>query len=89
MTEAVYGRAGFRYGWKKQNVHIQRMQKALTQMNVQLHKVVSDITGITGMAIIRAIAAGEKDPQILAAKKHYRAKRSQRNCRRTEWGLSQ
>ncbi|MBD2249480.1 IS110 family transposase [Nostoc sp. FACHB-888] len=58
-------------------VHIQRMQKALTQMNVQLHKVVSDITGITGMAIIRAIAAGEKDPQILAAKKHYRAKRSQ------------
>ena len=53
------------------------MQKALTQMNVQLHKVVSDITGITGMAIIRAIAAGEKDPQILAAKKHYRAKRSE------------
>ncbi len=58
-------------------VHIQRMQKALTQMNVQLHKVVSDITGITGMAIIRAIAAGERDPQILAAKKHYRAKRSE------------
>ncbi|WP_242055791.1 IS110 family transposase [Nostoc flagelliforme] len=58
-------------------VHIQRMQKALTQMNMQLHRVVSDITGITGMAIIRAIAAGERDPQILAAKKHYRAKRSQ------------
>lgn len=58
-------------------VHIQRMQKALTQMNVQLHKVVSDITGITGMAIIRAIAAGERDPQILAAKKYYRAKRSE------------
>ncbi|MEH2425537.1 MAG: transposase [Nostoc sp.] len=46
-------------------------------MNVQLHKVVSDITGITGMAIIRAITAGETDPQILAAKKHYRAKRSE------------
>ncbi len=58
-------------------VHIQRMQKALTQMNVQLHKVVSDITGITGMAIIRAIAAGERDPQTLAAKKHHRAKRSE------------
>lgn len=58
-------------------VHIQRMQKALTQMNVQLHKVVSDITGTTGMAIIRAIVAGERDPQILAAKKHYRAKRSE------------
>jgi hypothetical protein len=56
-------------------VHIQRMQKALIQMNVQLHKVVSDITGTTGMAIIRAITAGERDPQILAAKKHYRAKR--------------
>lgn len=58
-------------------VHIQRMQKALTQMNVQLHKVVSDITGTSGMAIIRAIVAGERDPQILAAKKHYRAKRSE------------
>ncbi len=45
-------------------VHIQRMQKALTQMNVQLHKVVSDITGTTGMAIIRAIAAGERDSQL-------------------------
>ncbi|MDV2997850.1 MAG: hypothetical protein N4J56_007555 [Chroococcidiopsis sp. SAG 2025] len=58
-------------------VHIQRMQKALTQMNVQLHKVVSDITGTTGMTIIRAIVAGERDPQILAAKKHHRAKRSE------------
>jgi len=58
-------------------VHIQRMQKALTQMNVQLHKVVSDITGTTGMAIIRAIVAGERDPQILAAKRHHRTKRSE------------
>lgn len=46
-------------------------------MNVQLHKVVSDITGITGMAIIRAIVDGERDPQTLAAKKHHRAKRSE------------
>lgn len=58
-------------------VHIQRMQKALTQMNVQLHKVVSDITGTTGMAIIRAIVAGERDLQILAAKRHHRTKRSE------------
>ena len=47
--------------------HIQHMQKALTQMNLQLHHVVSDITGATGMRIIRAIVAGERDPAILAA----------------------
>lgn len=38
-------------------VHIQRMQKALIQMNVQLHQVVSDLTGTTGLSIIRAIVA--------------------------------
>ena len=42
-------------------------------MNVQLHKVISDITGTTGMAII----AGERDPKILAAKRHQRTKRSE------------
>jgi hypothetical protein len=47
--------------------HIQHMQKALTQMNLQLHHVVSDITGVTGMSIIRAIVAGERDPRILAS----------------------
>lgn len=47
--------------------HIQHMQKALTQMNLQLHHVVTDITGATGMAIIRAIVAGERDPATLAA----------------------
>jgi transposase len=47
--------------------HIQHMQKALTQMNLQLHHVVTDITGATGMAIIRAIVAGERDPTVLAA----------------------
>jgi transposase len=46
--------------------HIQHMQKALTQMNLQLHHVVTDITGATGMAIIRAIVAGERDPATLA-----------------------
>jgi len=46
--------------------HIQHMQKALTQMNVQLHHVIRDITGKTGMAILRAIVAGERDSQQLA-----------------------
>lgn len=46
--------------------HIQHMQKALMEMNLQLHHVVSDITGATGMRIIRAIVAGERDPDILA-----------------------
>jgi hypothetical protein len=45
-------------------------------MNLHLHKVVSDITGLTGMAIIRAIVAGEHDPQTLAALKHPRIKSS-------------
>lgn len=47
--------------------HIQHMQKALTQMNLQLHHVVSDITGVTGLLIIRAIVAGERDPAVLAS----------------------
>ena len=46
--------------------HIQHMQKALTQMNLHLHNVISDITGVTGMAIIRNIAAGVTDPKFLA-----------------------
>jgi transposase len=47
-------------------VHIQHMQKALHLMNVQLTNVLSDITGVTGLTIIRAILAGERDPQRLA-----------------------
>jgi len=47
--------------------HIQHMQKALTEMNLQLHHVVADITGATGgLRIIRAILAGERDPEALA-----------------------
>jgi transposase len=45
--------------------YIQQMQKALTQMNVQLHHVIADITGETGMRIIRAIDKGERDPCVL------------------------
>ncbi len=47
--------------------HIQHMQKALTEMNLQLHHVVSDITGATGMRIIRAILAGERSSIALAS----------------------
>ena len=54
--------------------HILRMQKALEQMNVQLHKVVSDVTGLTGMSIIKAIVSGERDPKKLAALRHNRCK---------------
>lgn len=49
------------------STHVQHMQKALTQMNLHLHNVVSDITGVTGMAILRKIAAGETNPKILAS----------------------
>jgi len=54
--------------------HIQHMQKALTFMNLQLHHVVSDITGVTGLKIIRAIVAGERDPQVLARMRDVRCK---------------
>jgi len=46
---------------------VQRMQKALTQMNLQLANVISDLSGVTGQKIVRAIVAGERDPQKLAA----------------------
>jgi transposase len=52
---------------KNASTHILHMQKALTQMNLQLHNVISDITGATGMAIIRNIVAGVTDPKALAA----------------------
>lgn len=45
---------------------IQRMQKALDQMNVQLHHVIADITGKTGMAVVRHIVTGQHDPEVLA-----------------------
>jgi transposase len=57
--------------------HIQRMQKALTQMNLHLHQVLSDLTGLSGMRILKAIVAGERDPLKLAALKHERVRKSQ------------
>jgi transposase len=56
--------------------HIQHMQKALTFMNLQLHHVIASITGVTGMSIIRAIVAGERDPDKLAAMRDVRCKES-------------
>src|SRR3989449_5476662 len=52
--------------------HIQRIQKALTQMNLQLANVLSDLSGVTGQAIIKAILAGERDPHKLAAFRNWR-----------------
>jgi transposase len=56
------------------STHIQHMQKALQQMNLLLQHVVTDITGLTGMTIIRAILAGERDPQVLAQHRDPRCK---------------
>jgi transposase len=63
--------------WRQRGDHvraistcIQRMQKALTQMNIQLANVISDLSGWTGMRIVRAILAGERDPQVLATLSH-------------------
>lgn len=54
--------------------HIQHIHKALTQMNLQIHNVISDITGTTGLAILDSIVSGERDPKKLAALKHKRIK---------------
>jgi transposase len=62
--------------------HILRMQKALTQMNVQLANVLSDISGVTGQAIIKAILAGERNPRKLAAFRDPRVKASEEQITR-------
>jgi transposase len=49
---------------------IQQMQQALTEMNVQLANVISDIGGKTGLAILRALINGERDPQVLSKFRH-------------------
>jgi transposase len=63
--------------WRQRGDHvhavstcIQRMQKVLTQMNIPLANVISDLSGWTGQRIVRAILAGERDPQALAALSH-------------------
>lgn len=59
------------------SAHIQHMQKALTQMNIKLQHVLSDLTGKTGMAIIQAILAGERDARKLAALRDRRCQRDE------------
>ena len=63
--------------------YIQRMQKALAQMNLQLHNVVADITGVTGMRILKAILGGERNPNVLAAMRDQRCKNSEATIARS------
>ena len=56
--------------------HIHRMQKALVQMNLHLHNAISDITGVTGMAIVKAILSGERNPDKLAQMRDPRCRQS-------------
>ncbi len=63
--------------------HVQHMQKALTQMNVQFHHVISDLTGLTGLAILDAIVAGERDPAVLARLRDPRIKASEETIRKS------
>ena len=74
---------GVRTIWRLRDRHVkdasravQHMQKALTKMNIQLANVISDITGVSGQAIIAAILTGERDPWKLADLKHEMVKAS-------------
>ena len=71
--------------WRQRGEHvrgastcIQRMQKVLTQMNIQLANVISDLSGLTGQAIVRAILSGERDPKKLAELTNYRVRATRR-----------
>src|SRR6266478_3586941 len=63
--------------------HIQRIQKTLTQMNIQLANVLSDVSGMTGQTIIKAILEGERDPHKLAAFRDPRVKASEEEIARS------
>ena len=54
--------------------HVLRMRKALDQMNLQIHHVISDITGLTGLKIMDAVLEGERDPKVLAGLRDGRIK---------------
>ena len=71
---------------KSASTCIQHMQKALTEMNVQLANVISDISGVTGLSIIRAILHGERDPDKLAQLKNYRIQASRNRIARSLHG---
>ena len=66
--------------------HIQHLQKALEQMNVKLAEVVSDITGVTGLAILKAILRGQRDPLMLAELRHDKCKHSEAEIARALHG---
>ena len=66
--------------------HVQHMQKALTQMNVKLHHVISDITGKTGMDIIEAIVRGERNPRRLAQLRDPRIKSDEKTIAKSLQG---
>ncbi len=55
---------------------VQRIQKALDSMNIKIHHAVTDLTGVTGMSILRAIVAGVRDPNELARLRDRRCKKS-------------
>src|SRR6516225_2934850 len=57
--------------------HVMHMQKALDQMNLQIHRVLSDITGLSGLRILDAILAGERNPVTLARRCYSRVKSSE------------
>jgi transposase len=65
---------------------VQRMQKALVQMNIQLTEVLSDVMGLTGQAIIRDIVAGQRDPDVLARHRNGRVKASAAEVRKALTG---
>lgn len=62
---------------------VRHMHKCLDQMNLQIHHVISDLTGVTGMAILEAIVAGERDAGILAAHRDWRIKASQQTVEKS------
>lgn len=61
---------------RSQGRHVQHMQKALTQMNIQLTNVLADVVGETGQKILRAIVAGERDAHVLGSMKNVRVRAS-------------
>jgi len=63
--------------------HIQHMHKALTQMNLQIHHVISDLTGVTGLAIVDAILEGQRDPGTLAKFRDPRIKATEETIRKS------
>ena len=65
------------------NQHIQHMHKALTQMNVQIQHVISDITGMTGLAIVDAIIDGQRNPAVLAKLRDPHIKASEETIRKS------